>query len=357
MAEKYLSSLRPDLQQFILSNVEETGQELGVGSFGRVVKLKYGGSLCAGKRMHQTLIDPGVEGSDRMSSLFLDECKLMSEMRHPHIAQFLGVCILPSSPRSPLLVTELLICSLDKFLEKESNLPLPLKISILTDVSRGLVHLHSRTPPIIHRDLTARNVLLDGSNKAKITDFGNSRLVDPKHLAKTMTRVPGTLHYMPPEALEANSKYSDKLDMFSFGHLALYTIIQEWPECLLGPTTTDPNTGVLIARSEVERREKYMKILYDMLTKSHFLVQLVHRCLKNVPIKRPSAIEALHWLEHTDALENPDGCEDDAYEMNGEVGEGQVKRGREKAIEQIRDQIDNRTSVFIEEVSAIFVDV
>ena len=99
---------------------------------------------------------------------------------------------------------------------------------MLEDVSRGLLYLHKHTPQIIHRDLTAKNVLLTSSLVAKITDFGNSRIVNlqPGQLARTLSRLPGTLVYMPPEALEASSRYGPILDIFSFGHLALFVGLQ-----------------------------------------------------------------------------------------------------------------------------------
>ena len=107
-------------------------------------------------------------------------------------------------------------------------IPLPVKISILTDTCSGLVYLHSMESPIVHRDLTARNVLLTESLRAKITDLGNSRMVNfrPGQLAQTLTKTPGTTVYMPPEALSESHRYGLSLDMFSFGHLALFVLIQ-----------------------------------------------------------------------------------------------------------------------------------
>ena len=63
---------------------------------------------------------------------------------------------------------------------------------------------------------------------AKITDFGNSRIVNlqPGQLARTMSSALGTLAYMPPKALEASSRYGPSLDIFSFGHLALFVGLQ-----------------------------------------------------------------------------------------------------------------------------------
>ena len=151
----------------------------------------------------------------------------MSDLRHPNITQFLGVCFLPNC-QLPVLVMERLTGSLDDLLETIPNIPMALKRSMLENVARGLLYLHKHNPRVIHRDLTAKNVLLTESFVAKITDFGNSRIVNlqSSHLARTLSRLPGTLVYMPPEALQASSHYGPSLDVFSFGHLALFVGLQ-----------------------------------------------------------------------------------------------------------------------------------
>ena len=153
--------------------------------------------------------------------------QVMTEMRHPNIVQFLGLCFLEGSAL-PVLVMERLDSSLDDLLETSPGLPLTLKQSLLTDVARGLLYLHTHNPPVVHRDLSARNVLLTSSLVAKISDLGNARIVNlqPGHLARTLTRVPGAQVYMPPEAFDQHSQYGPQLDIFSFGHLALFTLTQ-----------------------------------------------------------------------------------------------------------------------------------
>ena len=219
----------------VFRNVKETGRQLGIGSFGSVVELKIRGEgKFAGKKIHEVLI---VDGD---SQLLVKECKLMSSLIHPNIAKFCGVCSLPTST-IPVLIMELMDHNLEEVIENktaEFQLDLLTKIAILIDIANGLAYLHNRTPQVLHRDLTARNVLLDKSMHAKLTDFGNSRLVDATRISKTMTQAPGTQVYMPPEALDAHSKYSDRLDIFSFGHLALYMLIQEFPKDLLPATYT-----------------------------------------------------------------------------------------------------------------------
>ena len=185
------------------------------------------GLICAGKKIHDVLIDAANAGVENVAGKYVQECQLMSDLRHPNITLFLGVCFLPNC-QLPVLLMERLDGSLDDLLETVPNIPLVLKRSVLEDVSRGLLYLHKHTPQIIHRDLTAKNVLLTSYFVAKITDLGNSRIVNlqPGQLARTLSRLPGTLVYMPPEALSASSRYGPSLDVFSFGHLALFTLIQ-----------------------------------------------------------------------------------------------------------------------------------
>ena len=128
----------------------------------------------------------------------------------------------------PLLVMERLETSLDDLLEHVPGLSISLKRTILEDVASGLLYLHNRSSPVIHRDLTSSNVLLTSSLVAKISDMGNSRIIDLRggQMARTLLKLPGTLVYMPPEALDDRHRYGPSLDVFSYGHLALFTLTQ-----------------------------------------------------------------------------------------------------------------------------------
>ncbi len=160
---------------------------------------------------------------------YLKESKLMHSLKHPNITKFIGLCFLPDTQNLPLIVMEQLEMSLDEHLHNPS-VPLLNKYSILVDVASGLLYLHTRTPQVIHRDLTSKNVLLSFSPSlvAKITDMGNARIVNmqPGQVVKTLTHQLGTKDYMPPEALDRKHRYGPSLDIFSFGHLALYVLIQ-----------------------------------------------------------------------------------------------------------------------------------
>ena len=88
---------------------------------------------------------------------------------------------------------EKMSCDLVQFIaNNHKQLKLSNKLSILKDVSCGLVYLHEYDHPIVHRDLTAVNVLLTDSCQAKIADVGVAKLMDGcAVIASRHTRVPG----------------------------------------------------------------------------------------------------------------------------------------------------------------------
>ena len=225
------------------------------------------------------------------------EVIMMLQLSHPNIVQCKGVSLLVDQPLPVLLMERLMTSLHDYLLHKDnSNLPLKRKVSILLDTASGLEYLHSRTPAIIHRDLTAKNVLLDSELRAKITDFGNSRIIDldPSATPQTLTSVPGTLEYMPPEALGRSTKYLPSLDVFSFGHLSLFTITQtEVPP--LPPTYMD-GEGMVHGLTEIQRREEFVKSAERFLSEIPSLVTMIKQCLHNIPAQRPHTGELLRAM-------------------------------------------------------------
>ena len=280
-----------ELSQFFLTGVRLTGMpSLGVGAYGSVEPMELNGMPCAGKKVHEVLLDSSNDGVDNIALRFIEECKLMSELRHPHVVQFLGLYVSTSSSL-PILVMEHLHCSLDDLLEQSPDIPLYMKRSFLRDVALGLSHLHGRRPAVLHRDLTARNVLLNNNMQAKLADFGVARIVNisPGKLEATLSRVPGTSAYMPPEVFDLEAKYSTSVDIFSYGHLVLFTVTQVMPK--VEAATYVDESGRIIARSEVERRQESMNRLYRMLGREHLFAEMVMNCLQTNALLRPNIHE------------------------------------------------------------------
>ena len=268
---------------------KQTGRELGSGTYGRVIELKSGSKILAGKVFNI----PSCILPQTVISKLHKEVALMAKVHHPNIVHFEGVCFLDNITM-PVLLMERLMSNLHDYLLKPTNpnITLVVKLSILCDVARGLVYLHNCTPAIIHRDLTGNNVLLDSELTAKIADFGNARIMnlDPEATPQTFTCLPGTMDYMPPEAQDDSAKYDPSLDIFSFGHLSLFTIIQSPVHPLLPPTYYDAQ-GEFRPRSEVIRRREYLDIAKKLLGEEHSLVVLIMQCLHNSPPQRPRTAE------------------------------------------------------------------
>ena len=196
---------------------------------------------------------------------------------------------------------EKLQTSLHTLLETSPNIPLDVKVHLLTGTAQGVVYLHSHTPPIAHRDLTARNILIDSGLAAKIADLGVARMVNiqPGQLAATMTAGPGNNLYMPPETVqeEGATRYNSAIDIFSFGVVSLFTLTQTFPKDLKPPNYHDPRTRRIVGRSEIDRREHYIQSMQAALGETHPLVKLTLDCLEYLPDDRPSAMEVLRRLK------------------------------------------------------------
>ena len=258
-----------------------TDQELGHGSYATVLQLDYMGLKCAGKKIHELLMKQG--DSTYTVRRFEEECRLLSQVRHPNIVQFLGVHF-QEGVTAPILVMEFLPTNLTSCIEQYGILPKEISYSILHDVALGLCYLHSQTPPIIHRDLSSNNVLLTANMTAKISDLGVARILNLTPLqVSRMTQAPGTPAYMPPEVMIANPKYDASVDQFSYGIMMIHMFSGRWPEPQVGPIHTEP--GKMIPVSEAERREVFLKDIGN----DHPLMDLILKCIDNHPQTRANA--------------------------------------------------------------------
>ena len=270
---------------------------LGVGSYGVVYRALCDELPCAAKIIHPTLFETNDPGTRKIMERFEQECQFLSGVRHPHIVQYLGVSR-DTESGLPVLLMELMDISLTRFLEQsEEPLPFHIQVDICHGIALALAYLHSNG--ITHRDLSSNNVLLIGpGNRAKVTDFGMSKLADANPHMTPMTTCPGTLAYMPPEALKDPPVYSQKLDCFSFGVLGVQTIIRQFPDPSVRFRTIDitdpriPSGTVDVPVPEVERRRFHI----DLVDPAHPLLPVALDCLKDRDRERPSAQELCNRL-------------------------------------------------------------
>ncbi|KAF8029033.1 hypothetical protein BT93_E1644 [Corymbia citriodora subsp. variegata] len=214
MGSQELSLMRLDIIRTATGNFSNECK-LGEGGFGSV----YRGTLADGKEI-------AVKRLSRTSGQGLIELKneviLIARLQHRNLVRLLGCCL---EEEEKLLIYEYLPNkSLDIFLFDSiigRYLNWKMRMNIACGVARGLLYLHEDSRlKIIHRDLKASNILLDGEMNPKISDFGMARIFSVNQDKANTNRVVGTYGYMAPE-YAMQGLFSVKSDVFSFGVLLL----------------------------------------------------------------------------------------------------------------------------------------
>ena len=204
--------------------------EIGVGAWGTVARGTCNGQQVAIKYPHQLILN-----EDTLKRLER-ETELMTQVRHPNLIRIIAAVFDEQSHRfraPPMIVTEILDMNLRQCYER-GQLQVSGKMPIFLDVSYGLHYLHDCQEPIIHRDVSAPNVLLqalpNGMWRAKVSDFGSANLA---RLSKTAGE--GAIIYTAPEAFPQTDPdapeipHSTKIDVFSFGIVMCEVITAQMP--------------------------------------------------------------------------------------------------------------------------------
>ena len=249
--------------QFWMVNREEiqlTDQELGRGGWAVVRVAKFRGLRVAAKCLHSLIV------SDYNRQLFVREMSIAARVRHPNLVQFIGAMM----EGELIILTELMATSLRAVLERRPfNLAQITSISL--DVARALNYLHLMHPdPIIHRDISSANVLLEpgpsNSWRAKVSDYGSANF-----LQQLRTAGPGNPTYAAPEA-DIPSQQSPKMDVYSYGVLLLEMCSRRFPnpeEC-----------EALLQRVQQPA-----------------MVALIRQCMEREPMRRPTMSDIIGQLE------------------------------------------------------------
>ena len=195
---------------------------LGEGSYGVVYRGAYDHSQYALKYIRRYLFHSPSASTFSMNT-FERECEFARQMADPNIVRFVGISY---DEDVPILITELMECSLTDVLNcRYCSIPYYREVNIARGIARGLHYLHTRSTPVVHRDLSSNNILLAEDCTAKIADLGVAKCVG----GSACTPMPGTTVYMPPEVTQ-HLELSVAIDLFSFGVLLVQIETRRFPE-------------------------------------------------------------------------------------------------------------------------------
>ncbi|KAL3664788.1 hypothetical protein V7S43_009968 [Phytophthora oleae] len=272
------------------------------GGYGEVYIGSYHGKTVAVK-----MLLPETKKTMSQVNAFLSEVKLMASLDHPRIVSFIGVAW--DQLIDICVVSEYMAGGdLKALLTEYENDGHPVgfdhvKVKIALHVSIALTYLHSCAPPVIHRDLKSKNILLDEALDAKVTDFGISR----ERIDATMTGGIGTSFWMAPEVM-MGERYDDKADMFSFG-----VVLSELDSHVMPYALSKSNSSTESSSSAKPNKLPSAAILQMVAAgrlRVHFseagpqsMVDLGNACVSVDPNERPTAAEALYKLQQVLAKE------------------------------------------------------
>ena len=191
-----------ELWEIPREDVHVSNKILGTGGWGYVAEGTFCGQKVAVKCLHRGIL------SQINTDHVRQEISIMAQVRHPNLVLLIGAVL--NADTGPLIITELLDRTLrsayqDHLLEEHCKLP------IFRDIAAALNYLHSHRCPIIHRDVSSANILLEAVCKntwrAKLSDFGSANLI-----SAAITPAEGAVIYAAPEVrTEARNQQTPKL--------------------------------------------------------------------------------------------------------------------------------------------------
>ena len=289
--QKQLDESSADLKKMkpttaLLSNVQfntvhrsdvQVQKKIGDGAWGVVARGKLNGQAVAIKWPHMALLKqyPNIVGRIRR------EVQIVSQVCHPNLVRFIAAVLDEDAEQlkaSPMIITELLDTNL-RIAYQESRIQESHTISILRDVAFALHYLHAHLQPIIHRDISAPNILLqalpDRGWLAKVSDFGSANLAK---LARTTGE--GAIVYTAPEAFPHTDpdteppELTTKIDVFSYGVLMCEVFTRKPPfaenylRSMLKNLQGKPEHGLIsrCTKPSPEDRPSMAKVLDELYT-------------------------------------------------------------------------------------------
>ncbi|KAF5815264.1 putative protein kinase RLK-Pelle-LRR-XI-1 family [Helianthus annuus] len=258
---------------------------IGTGGYGSVYEAKLpDGKIFALKKLHSFEAQQPA-----FNQTFENEIKVLTNLRHKNIIRLYGFCL---HNKCNFLVYEFmekgsLFCALSNS-ELAVQVDWLKRLHIIKGVAHGLAYMHHDcNPPIVHRDISTNNILLNSELEGFVADFGIARLLDPD--SSNQTAVAGTLGYIAPE-LAYNMIVTEKCDVYSFGVVALETIGGKHPGDLLSSLNYSTSHGAML-ENILDKRLPYptnKSILKEIMRVYNVAYNVALACILTDPKGRPT---------------------------------------------------------------------
>lgn len=262
---------------------------VGRGGFGSLYKaVLASGQIVAIKRLNMT--DPSdIPEASRQS--FENEIKTLTEVRHRNIIKLYGFC---SKWGCMYLVYEYIEKgSLRKILQdnvEAAEVGWSMRVNMVKGIANALAYLHHDcTPPIVHRDVTTNNILLESEYEPKLADFGTAKMLTSK--SSNWSTVAGSYGYMAPE-LAFTMRATEKCDVYSFGVVAIEVMMGRHPGELLSSLSSVEQLGATITNRDILLEDVLDHRLSppqgQLAEEVVFVLTLALACIRSAPEARPS---------------------------------------------------------------------
>ncbi|KAG6963822.1 hypothetical protein JG688_00007977 [Phytophthora aleatoria] len=280
-----LASCRLDYDEVAL------GHCISRGGFGLVFVGCYRGRQVAVKKIRN---ERGVEREQ--VEQFVGEISLISALNHPRIVEFIGACW--TTPAELSAVTELMERGdlrdvTRRFKRRGYRLTWEThKTVIALHIAEALTYLHGLNPTVIHRDLKAKNVLLNADMEAKLSDFGIARERSLYDGSEHMTVGIGTSFWIAPEVLLGRD-YDERADIYSFGVVLSEIDTDDYPywNAQHPPQGKTQENEILRLVARGAKRPAFSDDCPPAI------LELAARCLRSDPEERPSASDIVVYLQ------------------------------------------------------------
>lgn len=258
---------------------------IGSGGFGSVYLGTFKGREVAVKKL-PPFVEHSSGNSERQSAYeaLIREISLASRFASERLVKVYGACT-DDRNKCCLIMEHMKGGNLYQRIhdKKRRRMTYIEILQVAHDIAEGLAYLH---PIVIHRDLKPQNILLDEDGRAKIADFGISKVKDPqKSYLTKMTAENGTPMYMSPEQMNG-SKVDEKVDTYALGCIMneMWTRRQPWRE--------SNHFFQIILKVAVNGDRPWM----DPETPSGY-ARLIKKCWHQDPHQRPSCADVLRRLD------------------------------------------------------------